>query len=210
MSDELQRTDEWFAARLGKATASRMADITATLRGGGYGASRSNYMAELVLERITGNPTQGFTSAAMQWGTDTEPLARAAYEWREGAVVEEVGFVGHPAIEMAGASPDGLVGADGMLEIKAPQAPQHLATILGEPIKDRYLQQMQWQMACAGPDRKWCDFVSFNPLFPERMSYFRQRIERDQVLINDLEREVDIFLSDLADTVRQLEERYPE
>jgi len=103
-----QRSPEWFAARLGKVTASRIADVMATTKSG-YGAGRANYMAELICERMTGKRQEGYTNAAMQWGTDQEPFARAAYEFLTDRTVSEVGFIDHPTIPMSGASPDGLV-----------------------------------------------------------------------------------------------------
>jgi len=124
-----QRTDEWFAQRLGKVTASRVADVMAKTKTG-YSASRENYMAQLVVERLTQTKAESFTNAAMQWGTDQEPFARAAYEAAQGVMVEEVGFMSHPDIEMAGASPDGLVGDDGLLEIKCPNTATHIETLL--------------------------------------------------------------------------------
>ena len=197
-----QRTDEWFSARLGKVTASRMADVTAKTRNG-WGASRANYKSELVCERLTGKPTQSFISAPMQWGIDTEPQARAAYEWlRDATVVEEVGFVPHPTIEMTGASPDGLVGDDGMLEIKCPNTNTHLDLLLTNKIPDKHIKQMQWQMACAG--RAWCDYASFDPRLPNEMQLHVIRIKRDDEMIAELEEAVVEFLAEVDETVAQL------
>src|SRR5690606_6597640 len=143
-------------ARLGRVTASRIADVTAATRNG-WGASRANYKAELVAERLTGQPAQRFISGAMQHGIDTEPDAILAYEFFTDQTVEPVGFVDHPTIAMSGASPDGLIGDDGLVEVKCPNTATHLDTLLGGAIPDKYLKQMQWQMACTG--RQWCDFV---------------------------------------------------
>ena len=156
MSEIVQGSEEWFAARLGKATASKVADIVARTRSG-YAASRANYMAQLVAERLTGNVAESFTNDAMRWGIDQEPAARRAYEFYVGAEVTEIGFVTHPEIGMSGASPDGLVGDDGLVEIKCPNTAKHIDTLLGKAIEGKYLTQMQWQMACTG--RQWCDFV---------------------------------------------------
>ena len=155
-----QRSDAWFAARLGKATASRISDIMARTKTG-YSASRANYMAQLVVERLTNRKEESYTNAAMQWGTETEPLARSAYEVAKDVLVQEVGFIDHPEINMSGASPDGLVGDDGMVEIKCPGTATHIETLLNDTVDGKYQYQMLWQMRCAG--RKWCDFVSFDP-----------------------------------------------
>src|SRR6185436_7539056 len=185
-----QGSPEWFAQRRGKATASRVADIIAKTKSG-YGASRANYMAELIAERLTGVSVEGYTNAAMQWGKDKEPEAIAAYEFLTNAEIERVAFVDHPDIAMSGASPDGLVGAEGMIEAKCPNTATHLDTLLGEPIAGKYITQMQWQMATT--DRKWCDWVSFDPRLPDEMRLFVKRVFRDDVMIRDLEKEVLAF-----------------
>lgn len=200
-----QRSDEWFAARLGKVTASRVADVVARTKTG-YGASRANYLAELVAERLTGVKAEGFTNAAIQWGTDQEPEARLAYEFRTDAAIEEIDFVPHPTIEMSGASPDALVGADGLAEIKCPNTSTHIETLLTGVIPSRYETQMLWQMACTG--RAWCDFASFDPRLPEEMRLFVKRFPRDDARIAELEDEVRTFLFELDTTVRRLEKLY--
>lgn len=198
---DLQRTEEWFAARVGKVTASRIADVTAKTKTG-WGAGRKNYMAELVAERLTGNRNEGFTNAAMQWGTDTEPDAVAAYEFYQCVTVEPVGFVDHPNIEMTGASPDGLVGDDGLIEIKCPNTATHLDTILTGKIDGKYIKQMQWQMACTG--RKWCDFASYDPRLPEHLRLWTNRVTRDDAMIAELESTVRDFLSELQTMIDNL------
>lgn len=200
-----QRSIEWHEIRLGKVTASRVADVVAQTKTG-WGASRANYAAELVAERLTGKAADRFSSAAMQWGTDTEPQARSAYSFFCDQAVLEVGFVEHPTITMAGASPDGLVGDDGLVEIKCPNTATHIATLLGSPIDDKYNKQMQWQMACTG--RKWCDFASFDPRLPVEMQLHVTRVARDDEFIADLEAKVKDFLSEIAITVGQLETKY--
>lgn len=196
-----QRSDEWFAARLGKVTASRVSDVCARTKTG-YGASRANYMAQLVVERMTQRVEPSYSNAAMQWGTDTEPLARAAYENERNVFVEETGFVEHPVIFMAGASPDGLVGSDGLVEIKCPNTSTHIETLLNNRIKDEYILQMQWQMACA--NRQWCDFVSFDPRMPEPLQLKIIRVNRDDQAITTLETEVKKFLDEVSTTVNSL------
>jgi len=200
-----QRSAEWFAARLGKVTASRVADVIAKTKSG-YSTSRANYMAELVCERLTGMQGESFSNAAMVWGTNTEPMARSAYESRMAELVEETGFVLHPTISMAGASPDGLIGDDGLVEIKCPNTATHIDTLLSDGAPSKYMTQMQWQMACTG--RKWCDFVSFDPRMPEEMQMFVIRVERNDDLITELEREVEKFLSELEDKITQLNKAY--
>jgi putative phage-type endonuclease len=200
-----QGTEEWFAARLGKATASRIADIMATTKTG-PGAARKNYAAELVAERLTGVPAEKFTNAAMAWGTDREPQARATYTLVTGRVVEEIGFVDHPAIAMSGASPDGLVGAEGLVEIKCPNTATHIETLLGGKPDGKYVKQMMWQMACTG--RQWCEFLSFDPRLPDDMQLFIQRVQRDEAMIAEIEGAVRDFLAEVDATVAALTERY--
>jgi putative phage-type endonuclease len=196
-----QGSAEWFAIRCGKVTASRVADVIAKTKSG-WGASRQNYMAELVAERLTGVPAGSYTNAAMMWGTDQEPNARAAYAAQTFDTIEQVGFVPHPFITMSGASPDGLVGADGMLEIKAPQTATHIETLLGGAIPAKYETQMLWQMACA--NREWCDFVSFDPRLPPEMQLFVKRLARDDKRIAELEEMVSDFLAELDAKVAKL------
>lgn len=202
-----QRTDEWFNARLGKVTASKVADVVAKTRSG-WGASRDNYMSDLVCERLTGEVTKFFASFAMQQGTEREPEARAAYEYFCDEDVTEVGFVVHPNNPDAGASPDGLVGTDGLVEIKCPEKAQHLRTLLGEAPKDVYIKQMQWQMACT--DRKWCDFASYNPDFPEEMKLHITRIKRDDALITELETNIVEFIREVEKKTDDLRKKYME
>lgn len=196
-----QRSTEWFEARLGKATGSRIADAVAKTKTG-WGASRANYKAQLVAERLTGNVAESFSNAAMQWGTETEPQARAAYEFLQDVTVVEVGFVDHPSIAMSGASPDGLVGDDGMVEIKCPNTATHIETLLSRKIAGKYITQMQWQMACTG--RQWCDFVSFDPRLPARLQLFVSRVVRDDKAIASLEADITDFLTEVSEQVDAL------
>ena len=201
MLDMQQRSPEWHAVRLGKVTASRVADVVSKTKSG-YGASRANYMAELVCERLTGQSGERFTNAAMQWGNDNEPLARDAYAFLTGSDVAEIGFAPHPTIADSGASPDGLVGDDGMVEIKCPSTATHIDYLLTGAVPLKYVIQMQWQMACTG--RAWCDFFSFDPRLPAELQTFRKRIARDDAHIADLQSEVAGFLSELADKIAKL------
>jgi putative phage-type endonuclease len=201
----VQGSPEWFAVRCGKVTASRVADVIAKTKTG-YGASRANYAAELIAERLTQSTAASFTNAAMQWGTDQEPHARAAYCFLHDVDVEEIAFVDHPEIAMSGASPDGLVGLDGLVEFKCPNTATHLDTLLSETVPGKYVTQMQWQMACTG--RAYCDFASFDPRLPPSMQLFVKRVERDASLILDLEAQVADFLAEIDAKVAALTERY--
>lgn len=184
---------EQTAARLGKLTASRIADATAKTKTG-HGASRANYMAELLVERITGVPTERYVSKEMIWGIETEAQARAAYSFFNEAVTP-VGFVSHPSIGMSGASPDGFVGVAGLIEIKCPNTATHIDFLLSDEVDIRYRKQMLWQMACTG--RRWCDFASFDPRMPSELQLRVRRFEWDDKLIAELEAEARQFLADL-------------
>lgn len=198
-------TDEWITwtkQRLGKATASRISDVTAKTKTG-WGASRANYAAQLIAERLTGVQIATYTNASMQWGTDKEPEARAAYEFFTGNPVAETGFTEHPSIAMSGASPDGLVDSNGLIEIKCPNTANHIETLLGDPIDKKYHYQMQWQMACTG--RQWCDFVSFDPRLPPDLQVKIIRVNNDVTLIASLEKDVAEFLSEIDDKLARLQ-----
>jgi putative phage-type endonuclease len=198
----LQGTPEWFAERCGRVTASRVADLMAKTKTG-WGSSRANYMAELIAERMTGIVAESYTNAAMQWGTEHEEQAKAAYQFYMGFDVEEVGFIHHPSIQNFGASPDGLVGTDGLVEIKCPLTATHIETLLSGTVPGKYVTQMHTQMACTG--RKWNDFVSFDPRMPETLRLFRRRLNRNEEVISEIENEVQIFLEELSSKIAALE-----
>ena len=191
-----QRSDEWFAARLGKVTASKVSDVMSK------GAGRETYMIQLIAEFLTNSRGASFTNTAMEWGTTTEPYARQAYEALNSAWVEEIGFVPHPTIERAGASPDGLVGDDGLIEIKCPNTATHLDTLIDKTVPKKYINQMQFQMACTG--RKWCDFVSFDNRLPEDLQIFVLRVERDDKHIADMEAAINKFLAEMQEKIDKL------
>lgn len=203
MLDIVQGSEAWHKQRLGKATASRIADIIAKTKSG-YSTSRDNYMAQLICERLTQTPTEGFTNSAMAWGTETEPLARKAYEALTFTDVVEVAMIDHPTIPMAGASPDGLVSNDGLVEIKCPNTATHIDTLLTQKVPSKYITQMQWQMACT--KRLWCDFVSFDPRLPAHLQLFVKRIERDAEFILETEAEVKKFLAEVSVKITALED----
>lgn len=206
MSEEIiQGSDAWKALRLGKVTASRVADVIAKTKTG-YSASRANYMAQLIAERLTGTVAEAYTNAAMQHGTETEPEARAAYEFYQSVAVEQIAFVPHPKIDQAGCSPDGMVDADGLVEIKAPNTATHLETLLSQAIPTKYIPQMMFQMACC--DRQWVDFVSYDPRMPEHMRLFVKRLHRDEAKIKEIETEVASFLFEMAVKLSELNSLY--
>lgn len=203
--DVEQGTAEWLAARCGKVTASRIADLMARTKSG-WGASRANYAAQLIAERLTGTVAESYTNAAMQWGREYEAEARAIYCLQTDAQTQIVGLVIHPTIDDAGASPDALVGDDGMVELKCPQTATQIETLLSGKVPEKYILQMQWQMACTG--RAWCDFASYDPRLPGEMALFVKRIHRDEAVIRELEAEVSKFLDEVTTTVSKLAEKY--
>lgn len=192
-----QRTEEWFKARLGLATASRFSDIMAKTRSG-YAASRANYMSELAIERLTGVPAESYQNGAMQWGTDNEPVAKLNYELATENPVEETGFWKHDTL-MAGASPDGFVGDDGLVEIKCPNSATHIQTLKSKTIPRQYIAQVQGQMWIT--ERKWCDFVSYDPRLPVNAQMTIIRIQRDDEYIAELEDEITKFLKEVDEQV---------
>lgn len=196
-----QRTEEWFTQRLGKVTASRVGDVIAKTKTG-PSASRDNYATQLVLERLTNKQGEFFTNAAMQWGTDTEPMARQAYELKRGVFVDEVGFIDHPTIDKSGASPDGFVDKTGLVEIKCPESKTHMEYLMSGKPPAKYIPQMMWQMACTG--REWCDFVSFDPRFPENLQILVVKVEYDPTYVKMLELEITQFLDEVSKKVEIL------
>lgn len=198
-----QRTSDWIAIRWGKVTGSRFHDIIAKTKSG-YAASRKNYMAELVVERLTPPPTEdnGYKNPAMQHGIDNEPVARLAYELETGNTVDEAFFEQYN--DNVGASPDGYVGDKGLIEIKCPNTATHLETLRTQEVPKQYFVQMQGQMLCTGRD--WCDFVSYDPRLPENAQLFIKRVDRDELVIKELKREIDQFLNELEEQVDFIKE----
>ena len=193
--------EQWLKSRYGWATASRLADLMAKTKTG-VSASRAKYMAQVCVERITNQPyDSGFTSAAMQRGIELEPVAISAYEAHQFVTVEPASFVRHPRIEYAGASPDGFIGDDGLVECKCPETHTHLETVDGKSIDRRYMLQMQFQMACSG--REWCDYVSFDNRLPGALALHVRRVSRDDGLIAEIESEVEQFLAEVAERVER-------
>jgi putative phage-type endonuclease len=163
-------------------------------------------MAQLVAERLTQTPSESFSTPAMQWGVDHEPEARAAYQFFTDNKVQTAGFIAHPRIAMSGASPDGLVGDDGLVELKCPNTATHIETLLEGGIPRRYKSQMLWQLACTGRD--WCDLVSYDPRLPQGMSLFVQRLHRNDEEIIALELEVVTFLGELNQLCERLTKQF--
>ncbi|NOU05328.1 MAG: YqaJ viral recombinase family protein [Hyphomicrobiaceae bacterium] len=201
-----QNSPEWFEARRGKVTASRLSDVLAK-SAKGYSAGRANYAADLVIERLTGTTIENIiTTKPMEWGKENEDNARMQYQFLTGARCERVGLVMHPRITMACASPDRLVDDDGLLEIKCPNTATHIKTLLGGAIDSAYLQQMHWQLACTG--RKWVDFVSYDPRLPPEFQLEVRRIPRDPIKLAEIERDVITFLKEVDDTVSELNAKF--
>lgn len=205
--DVVQGTDEWRQARAGLVTASCLADVMAQARTkGDESATRCNYRALIIAERMTGLPgEEGFTNAIMQRGRELEPMARAAYEAQVGVLVDTVGLILHPTIELAGASPDMLVGDEGGAEMKCPNTATHIDYILRDRVPPTYIKQMQWNMACSG--RAWWDFVSFDNRLPEDLWLFVKRLPRDDAFIAQAETAVRLFNSEVEEYIQELRKR---
>jgi putative phage-type endonuclease len=202
----LQGSEEWRQARCGSIGASDAPSVVRRIKSGGFSADRESLLAAKVLERITNTPVEPYRSAAMLQGTAREPEARMTYALVKGVEVEEIALVPHPFIKGAHCSPDGLVGNDGLLEVKCPQPPAHLDLLLNGQISNDYTVQMQWQMACAR--MPWCDYVSYNPDFPPHMQLWIKRVHRDAALNGELEIEITKFIKEIDRKVAELSRRY--
>lgn len=196
-----QHSPAWAAVRLGKVTSSRISDVVAAIKKG-EAAARRNYRAELVSETLTGQALSKFITPEMRWGLEKEPFARTAYEIATGVMVTTVGFVTHPTIERLGASPDGLVDGDGLVEIKCPNTATHIDCLEAGAIPAEHEAQMLIQLACTG--RKWCDFVSFDPRMPSDLQLFVMRFHRDDARIAELETKVLAFLEEIDEKIARL------
>jgi putative phage-type endonuclease len=200
-----QRSEEWFAARCGSLGASQLNEALATTKNG-WGASRENLKNRIIAERLTGKPTESFQNAAMAWGVEQEDSARKAYESHTGTFVHEMGIALHPTLKHTHASPDGLVGDDGLIEIKCPNTTTHIETLKSQKVPSKYMNQMLWQMRCV--DRQWCDYVSFDPRLPVHLQLFIKRVERDEEAIAELESKVAEFLEEVNGEIEALNERF--
>lgn len=202
-ADIIQGSPEWFDIKRAKVGASKIADMMSKGRGNAESAGRRNLKAKLICERLTGKTEETYTNAAMQWGVDNEEPAREVYEYKCDTEVDQVGFVDHPSIEYAGMSPDGLVGKDGLLEIKCPNTATHIDYMLAGVMPSEYVKQVQFQMACSG--RLWCDFMSYDPRLGPDLQTFIVRVERDDELISQIEAEVVRLNLDIAQTIEKLQ-----
>lgn len=205
--DVEQRSGEWLAARVGMVTASRVADAIAMLKKGGESAARRSYRYELAAEILTGRSIDHYVSPAMEYGIENEPLARTAYEILTGNDVKQIGLALHPTIARGAASPDGLIGGDGLVEFKVPSVITHLEYFEAGVVPEEYKPQMFWQMACCGPERKWNDFCSHCPILPSPYDTFICRLPRNDERIAEMEAAVVQFLNDVEATLATLTER---
>jgi putative phage-type endonuclease len=199
-----QLTPEWLQMRVGMVTASRMGDVMSKLKDPKKeSAERRKYKKEVLYENLTGRAADNYVTPAMEWGIDTEPLAKAAYEMLYDVEVVPGGFFIHDKLDKWGASPDGLVGEDGLLEIKCPTSAVHIDTLVSEEIPEGYQWQMLAEMACTG--RQWVDFVSYDPRLPKHLQLFVKRFPRDDARIEEMEREVCTFLTEVIELLKKLE-----
>lgn len=203
--DVVQGSEEWLQARVGLVTGSRCFDAFSKTEKGKYTAARAKYCSELICERLTNRPYPRKVTPEMQWGIDKEPLARAAYENHAGVLVDTCGFVLHPEIDRFGASPDGLVGDDGLIQIKCPATLTHIAWLRAGTVPLEHMPQMVAEMSCTGRD--WCDFVSFDPRLPRHLQLFVRRFDRDNKLIHAIEANVDHFNAEIDQSLAGLPEK---
>lgn len=194
--NNLQGSEDWFSARIGKITSSRVSDVMAKGRGNEPSASRKNYMAQLLCERLTGQREETYTNAIMQRGIDLEPLAKSAYEIETGLLVQDVGFIVHPQLDYTGTSPDCLVFGNGVGEVKCPNSATHIATLQSGKADPKYHWQQQHQMWCTGRD--WNDFISFDDRLPEGLQLFICRVPRNEKDIEQMADAITLFNSELV------------
>tara|TARA_R110002153_G_C13081115_1_gene474384 strand:- start:15 stop:638 length:624 start_codon:yes stop_codon:yes gene_type:complete len=203
-----QRSKEWFQARLSKVTASNIDNVIVKVKNG-ESTYKRKYRMQLITEALTNKNVPVFVNDAMRWGTDHEDEARDLYIDKKGLLkgedVTELGFVDHPTVNMSGASPDGLVGLNGLIEIKCPTPTTHTELLMTRNIPKKWIYQMQWQMACM-PEREWCDFVCYHPHFDGEQKMLIIRVERDGDLITRLERDVQDFVTEVQDSVKFIKE----
>ena len=205
-AEHVQGSEAWKQARLGKATASRFADIMTNGRGGNPSKVAETYMLDLLSEIITGKPSDEINSKYLEWGNRHEASARSAYCWDKGVEVSQVGFVNHPTIKRCGGSPDSLVDEDGILEIKCPyNTTNHLRTLLSYEVPSEYQWQVQGNLWVT--QRKWCDFISYDPRFQFGVDHVVIRVERDELLIEELEDRVVRFLQQLEVKLAKIQKR---
>ncbi len=200
-----QRTAQWFQARLGKVTASNVYNVISKTAKGTPTSKYEDYKIKLMTERLTGEISQSYPTPAMQWGIEHEEDALKEYAFIYDTEITQCGFIQHPTIKMAGASPDGLIGENGLIEIKCPQSINHLRFCIDDEIKPEYHAQMQFQMACT--ERKWCDFISYDPRFAGDSSHLRmkiKRIYRDDKQIEQINQAVEAFLAEIEQEIQRI------
>lgn len=207
-----QSTPEWLVARKGRVTASRCAEVIGKTKAGKYSADRYNYLMELVVEHVTGRAVERFVTPAMEWGIEQQVFAQAAYEMKMDVEVQDVGLIIHPKIDLFAASPDGLVfdngEGKGLVEFKCPTTRVHLEYLEAGVVPEDYIPQLNAQLACM-PEREWVDFVSFDPRVPFGIQLFIRRHYRDEERIEELEREVELFLDELAGHAAKIASAHP-
>jgi putative phage-type endonuclease len=186
MSDDLQRTADWHADRAGKWTGSKFVEVLARNKKTGEPLKAYHDLIwQVVVERMTGQAVEGPSGLALAWGKEVEPYAAEAYELETGNVITHTGFINHPKYPFAGCSPDGLVNADGGLEMKCPKSSAvHLERFLSG-VPEEYVAQIQGGLWVTG--RAWWDFVSFDPRMPETHRFLKIRVNRDEEFIAKLE-----------------------
>lgn len=199
----LQGSEEWIKARLGHVSASNLDAVMAKGRSG-ESETRKKYKIRLVAERLTNEPQESFKNSAMEWGIETEPMARMAYEVSRETFVDQTGFWKHPTIPWVGCSPDGLCGDMGLVEIKCPLSTTHLNYILADQVPPEYYLQVQGQLWVM--NREWCDFISFDPRMPQNKKLFVKRCYRSNDTISDIEKAVKQFLNEVDDLIIKLGE----
>jgi putative phage-type endonuclease len=200
--DVEQNTPEWLQARCGRITASRVRDVLNWLKSGKESEKRASYRVEILSERLTGRMESKNVNAEMQWGIDNEAAARFAYEQFIRAEVKRIGFVIHPSMDFFGASPDGLVGEDGGIEIKCPKTSTHLEWMFDGIIPDEHRYQMVAGICCT--ERKWWDFVSYDPRLPRHLRLFIVRMQRDESEVAKVEQEVLRFNEEVESMMKSL------
>jgi hypothetical protein len=212
----IQGSADWFAARNGRVTASKISDVMQYLKQTKaeqetgvrrQGQKRIDYKTELIAGTLRGEALPHFVSDAMRWGIEQEALAATEYELESPEAVMPVGFVYHPTIERAGASPDRLVGKDGLLEVKCPETTTHLEWILAGVVPDEHRRQMLFQMRCC--EREWCDFMSFDSRLPRRYQKFIIRLHADETAMDDIDSEVRQFLAEVDGIIESLDGKCP-
>lgn len=198
-----QGSDAWRAARLGHVSASSVSDVMSKGKTeGSESDTRKSYRMKIVAQRLTGDSGDTYTNAAMEWGTEQEPFARMAYEAARNVMVDKTGFWLHPTIPWVGVSPDGLVGDDGLVEIKCPNTITHLEWVFAGKAPAKHMKQIQCQLWVMG--RQWCDFVSYDPRLPQRNRLFIVRVPRDEKMIAQMEADVVKFLAEVDEMIQLL------